>query len=78
MYVFLAAEEDKGRNDALDAKTSYITIRLKSGEEYRIGGYAASLDDEFNQLETQIIEAVGEEKYNLYIDKINSADLDSI
>ena len=75
MDVFLAGEKE--RKDVLDAGTSYITIRLKTGAEYKIGGYAAMLDDDFYQLASQIIDALGEE-YDSYVDEVNSISPDSI
>ena len=75
MDVLLAEEKD--RQDVLDADTSYITIKLKTGAEYKIGGYAAMLDDDFSQLASQIVDALGEE-YDSYKDKVNSIRPDSI
>lgn len=65
MGVFSIKEREN--NDILDGGRDYITIKKKSdSEEYETGGYGAINDDEFAQMVSEIVKAIGEEKYNSY------------
>lgn len=72
MSVFSVKERD--HDDVLDAGSYYLTAKKTGGDEYKTGGYAATLDDDFQQMCSKIIDTIGEEEYNSYVKTVHKLD----
>ena len=73
MSVFSVKE--RGHDDVLDAGSYYLTVKRTGGDEYKTGGYAATLDDDFQQMRSKIIDTIGEEEYNSYVKTVHKLDI---
>ena len=65
-------KKDISNENAMDASTEYLTVKIKNGKEYKVGGYCV-IDNQFDNIANKIIETVGKDKYQKYNNDVRNS-----